>query len=86
MPPLEARRTVAALLAVGGPTLTEDAWDWIDREEDPETCRFLAGLCRLDPPDGDQADLRRALLENRTLCRYAARLPVPAPGRAMLGG
>jgi hypothetical protein len=67
-----ARRTVAGLLARGGSTLTEDAWDWIDREEDPSICSFLVGLAALDPADADQADLRRALLENRALCRYAA--------------
>ncbi len=67
-----ARRTVAGLLARGGPTLTEDAWDWIDREEDPDLCAFLAGLATLEPADAETAALRRALLENRALCRYAA--------------
>jgi hypothetical protein len=71
-----ARRTVVSLLARSGPTLTEDAWDWIDREEDPELCAFLTALAALTPPPGEQAGLRRALLENRALCRYAASLRV----------
>jgi hypothetical protein len=67
-----ARRTVAILLSRSGPTLTEDAWDWIDREDDPDLCAFLAALATLEPADAASDALRRALLENRTLCRYAA--------------
>jgi hypothetical protein len=68
-----ARRAVAGLLARNGPTLTEDAWEWIDREEDPDLCAFLTALAALAPA-GEQVGLRRALLENRALCRYAAGL------------
>ena len=78
------------MLARGGPILTEDAWDWIDREDDPDLCAFLAALATLEPADAEGAALRRALLENRALCRYAAGVSrgdrVPGPGRAMVGG
>jgi hypothetical protein len=89
-----ARRTVASLLS-RGPTLTEDAWDWIDREPDPDLCAFLAALAAFEPADADQAALRRVLLENRVLCRYAAGVRRPEEvdeealalgGRAMAGG
>ncbi len=67
-----ARLAIASLLARGGPTLTEDAWDWIEREEDAELCAFLAALAAFEPADAETASLRRVLLENRALCRYAA--------------
>jgi hypothetical protein len=66
---------IAALLARGGPTLTEDAWDWIEREEDPRLSAFLRGLSAMSPASAEQAAVRRALLENRALCRHAASLP-----------
>jgi len=67
-----ARRTVASLLARAGPTLTEDAWEWIDREDDPDLCAFLATLAAVEPADAEATAVRRVLLENRALCRYAA--------------
>jgi hypothetical protein len=67
-----ALRTIATLLARGGPTLTDDAWDWIEREEDPEIGSFLAALVTLEAAEPEVAALRRVLLENRALCRYAA--------------
>jgi hypothetical protein len=65
---------IAALLARGGPTLTEDAWDWIEREEDPGLSAFVRGLSAMSPASAEQAAVRRALLENRALCRHAASL------------
>jgi hypothetical protein len=66
-----ARLTMARLVARCGPTLTEAAWEWIEREEDPELCAFLAALAAVAPVDAEQAALRRALFENRALCRHA---------------
>lgn len=63
---------VAAAVARGGPTLTEDAWDWIEREEDRDLQRFLACLAALAPAGAEDAALRRVLMENRALSRYAA--------------
>lgn len=65
-------RTIAALLARSGPTLTEEAWGWILREEDLVVLGFLAALAALVPPDDGVATVRRALFENRALCRHAA--------------
>ena len=67
-----ARPAIANLLALRGPTLTEDAWDWIEREEDPALVGLVAGLAALEPTDPETGALRRVLLENRALCRYAA--------------
>lgn len=67
-PPARWPETFAALIAQRGPTLTEDAWAWIAREEDPSLKAFLAALAAIDL-DGE---VRRALFENRALCRYAA--------------
>jgi hypothetical protein len=69
--PAGLRRTIAALLARGGPTLTEDAWEWILREDDLALLRFLVALATIAPA-GAAARVRRALFENRTLCRHAA--------------
>ncbi|MFT3763930.1 MAG: hypothetical protein QM820_00150 [Minicystis sp.] len=65
-------RTIAALMARGGPTLTEDAWEWILREDDVALLRFLVALAALDPRTGAVRAVRRALFENRALCRHAA--------------
>ncbi len=74
---------VASALARGGPTLTEDAWDWIEREEDPSVQGFLVALAGFEPGGSEQAALRRVLLENRALCRWAARWQEhPAPAGA----
>jgi hypothetical protein len=62
---------LASLLA-RGPTLTEDAWEWIEREQDPDLCAFVSSLAAFDPDGAEEASLRRVLLENRVLCRYAA--------------
>jgi hypothetical protein len=69
--PGSALPLIAGLLA-RGPTMTEDAWEWIEREEDPEMIAFLTLLAALPPADPDTSALRRVLFENRTLCRYAA--------------
>jgi hypothetical protein len=63
--------TIATLLARTGPTLTEDAWDWIAREEDAELLQFLTALAALDDAGAELGLVRRALFENRCICRFA---------------
>lgn len=54
--------------------MTEDAWAWILREEEPEMLRLLADLFCCDPQSDEAGTLKRALLENRVLCEEVARL------------
>jgi hypothetical protein len=69
----EALRVIAERLT-RGPALTEEAWDWLRRERDPGLLGFVAGLAALEDSAEDERLLRRALLEHRALCRYAAAL------------
>lgn len=62
--------TMATSLALAGPTLTEDAWDWITREPEADLVDFMTALASLEL-DETFAAVRRALFENRRLCRYA---------------
>lgn len=61
---------LATSLARSGPTLTEDAWAWMTREEDPDLLSFLTALAALDAHAG-LGTVRRALLESRVLRHYA---------------
>jgi hypothetical protein len=61
---------MATSLALTGPTLTEDAWDWITREPEADLVDFMTALASLEL-DEIAAAVRRALFENRALCRYA---------------
>jgi hypothetical protein len=79
---LGLRRAIAAALAQAGPTLTEDAWAWIEREEDHELLGFLGALAALGPRDAATARIARAIFESRELCRFA----VAATSRAALAG
>jgi hypothetical protein len=69
--PAILRRNIASLLARGGPVLTEDAWAWIEREEDTDVLGLLAALGALEHRDPDLARVRRALFESRALSVYA---------------
>jgi hypothetical protein len=62
--------TMATSLALAGPTLTEDAWDWITREQDATLVDFVTTLATLQL-DAELGAVRRALFENQRLCRYA---------------
>jgi hypothetical protein len=70
-PPATLRRNIASSLARGGPVLTEDAWAWIEREEDTDVLGLLAAIGALDRRDPDLARVRRALFESRALAGYA---------------
>jgi hypothetical protein len=72
-------RTMATSLALTGPTLTEDAWDWILREQDTDLADFVTALATLEL-DAELGAVRRALFENRRLCRYALGLLDAVPG------
>lgn len=61
---------IAGALAERGPTLTEAAWDWIVNEDDADVLRLLAALAA--DTSRDTASARRALFENRALCRWAS--------------
>ena len=68
---LGLRRAFAVALAQAGPTLTEDAWAWIEREEDLDVLGFLAALATMPARDPEAARLARAIFESRELCRFA---------------
>jgi hypothetical protein len=71
-PPAALRRTIATLLAQNGPVLTEDAWAWIEREDDADVLGLLAALAALETRDPDLGRARRVLFESRPLCCHAA--------------
>jgi hypothetical protein len=70
----KARRLSARLLSEHGPTLTEDAWDAILAEEDPEVLAWLAALSSLRVDELRASQVRRALFENVALRRYAIKM------------
>lgn len=52
-----------------GITLTEDAWKWIDKENDPELLRFALMLVLIKNHEQRFWNMRKGLLENRELCQ-----------------
>lgn len=52
-----------------GPKLSEDAWEWIDKEEDTQFLRFLALLLMIDNHEQKFWNMRKGILENRNLAR-----------------
>jgi hypothetical protein len=52
-----------------GITLTEDAWKWIDRENDLELLRFVLMLVLIKNDEQRFWNMRKGLLENRELCK-----------------
>ncbi len=51
-----------------GITITEDAWKWIDRENDIELLRFVLMLVLIKNDEQKFWNMRKGLLENRNLC------------------
>jgi len=49
--------------------LTEDAWKWIDRENNLEVLRFILMLVLIDNDEQKFWNLRQGLLENREVCK-----------------
>lgn len=70
----ELRRNLASFLARKGPILTEDAWEWIEVEDDAATLRFLLISAASVGRSEKVYATKRALFENRWLCRYALEL------------
>lgn len=52
-----------------GLTLTEDAWNWIDRENDLEILRLILPLVLINIHEQTFWNIKKALLENRELCK-----------------
>lgn len=52
-----------------GIVLSEDAWKWIDRENDRDLLCFILGLLSIDENEQSFWNMRKGLLENRDLCR-----------------
>jgi len=52
-----------------GLTFTEDAWQWIDHENDAELLKIILTLILIDSHEQTFSNIRRSLLENRELCK-----------------
>ena len=72
--PNQARRVVSRLLADHPVVLTEDAWDAMLTEQDPEVFRFWTGLLAIPGFELRTTHVRRAMFENVALRRYAMAL------------
>ncbi len=66
-----AKKMIAASLARGQPTLTEDAWEAMMAETDNELLAFFVALAGLRPDDMHGSRIRRALFENAQVRAYA---------------
>jgi hypothetical protein len=86
--PEAARHLLAAAVTARGPTLTEDAWGWILREEDPAVLGVVVRLAWSEPQTVEGCALKRAVLESRVLCEAIGRMmadeAVMAEARALL--
>jgi hypothetical protein len=54
-----------------GLTLTEDAWKWLDNESDREFLQYILSLVAIDNHEQTFWNIRKGMLENRTLCLSA---------------
>ena len=54
--------------------VTESAWDWIDNEEDIDMLWVLLSLTLINEDEITFCCLRRAVFENRNMCREIVRL------------
>jgi hypothetical protein len=71
---VKAARLRIVLAGSGGrrPTLTEDAWEWILREDDPRLVGFLVRLFSSTPLSDEGRELKLALLSSRVLSEATA--------------
>ncbi len=67
--PNELRERLATLTLDAGMILTEDAWAWIDQEDDPQILLRAFALQLVARTKGVLRDLQWGLLENPALCR-----------------
>lgn len=65
----QLRKKIVAVTNKQGLTLTEDAWKWIDRENDPELLKLILILVSVDSHEQRFSNIKRGLLENRKLCQ-----------------
>ena len=63
------RCRIARAVSRRGPTLTEDAWSFIEAEQDLAVLHFLATIATLPDDTQSFSHVRRALFENAALCR-----------------
>ena len=54
--------------------VTEDAWQWIDKEEDINMLWVLLSLAMIDDYEVTLCGMRRSVFENRAMCREIVRL------------
>jgi len=54
--------------------LTEDAWNWIDEEQDEELLYILMAFLLADIKYEELSKMRRAVLENREFCKKIKKL------------
>jgi hypothetical protein len=67
-PPEEMKKKIIRICNDQGPVLTEDAWEWIDNEEDHDLLSFIMLLMLIKSYEQKFWNIRKGLLENRELC------------------
>jgi hypothetical protein len=70
----EAKRALVRVLSTHTPTLTEDAWDAMLGEQDPEVVAWWLALACLSASELHASQVKRALFENPALGELARRL------------
>lgn len=65
----QLREKIVRITYHQGLTFTEDAWKWIDRENDAELLKIILTLMLIDSHEQRFSNIRRGLLENRELCK-----------------
>lgn len=65
---------ICRILSQHGPVLTEDAWDKLQAEQDPDVIRWLASLLILALDEIHVWEVKRALLENEAVRHYAIKI------------
>jgi hypothetical protein len=70
----EARRWMVAAGERGSALITEEAWGWMLREEEPAVVGVLVRMACARATDGESQKVQRAVWENRVLCAEVARM------------
>lgn len=65
----QLREKIVRIISHQGLTFTEDAWQWIDHENDAELFKIILTLILIDSHEQTFSNIRRGLLENRELCK-----------------
>ncbi|QTA80528.1 Uncharacterized protein dnl_28330 [Desulfonema limicola] len=69
MPNDELINMIILLTEKVGPKLSEDAWNWIDNEDNTELLRFLVLLVMIDNGEQKFWNMRKGILENKKLAK-----------------